>query len=117
MAKNTNLNSPINIYRIRERKAAPIESPNIWSDEMAKELAEYNLRKHMILTFSYSLNVPYNPLLINNAVVELYNEELGMEKARFVISGISYTSGSAQMTIDITNVSDLSFIGGVASVR
>ena len=117
VAKNTNLNSPINIYRIRERKAAPIESPNIWSDEMAKELAEYNLRKHMILTFSYSLNVPYNPLLINNSVIELYNEELGMEKARFVISGISYTSGSAQMTIEITNISDLSFIGGVTNGR
>jgi hypothetical protein len=84
---------------------------------MAKELAEYNLRKHMILTFSYSLNVPYNPLLINNTVVELYNKELGMEKAKFVISGISYTSGSAQMTIEVTNISDLSFIGGVTNGR
>lgn len=117
VAKNTNLNSPINIYRIRERKAAPIESPNIWSNEMAQELAEYNLRKYMILTFSYSLNVPYNPLLTNNTVVELYNEDLGLEKAKFVISGISYTSGSAQMAIEITNISDLSFIGGVANGR
>ena len=40
-----------------------------------------------------------------------------MEKARFVISGISYTSGSAQMAIEITNISDLSFIGGVANGR
>lgn len=117
VAKNTNLNSPINIYRIRERKSSPIESPNVWSDEMAKELAEYNLRKHMILTFNYSLSVPYNPLLLNNAAVELYNEELNMEKAKFIISGISYTSGSAQMKIEITNISDLSFIGGVANVR
>lgn len=117
VAKNTNLNSPINIYRIRERKTAPIESPNIWSEEMAKELAEYNLRKHMILTFNYSLTVPYNPLLLNNTVVELYNTELNIEKARFLINGIQYTSGSAQMQIDITNISDLSFIGGVASGR
>lgn len=117
VAKNTNLNSPINIYRIRERKQAPIESPNIWSDDMAKELAEYHLRKHMMLTFSYQLTVPYNPLLLNNTIIELYNDDLNIEKARFIISDISYTSGSAQMQINVTNISDLSFIGGVANGR
>ena len=39
IAKNTNLNSPINIYRIKERKMMPIDTANVWSDEMAEELA------------------------------------------------------------------------------
>jgi hypothetical protein len=34
-AKNTNLASPINIYHIKERREPPIDSANIWSDDMA----------------------------------------------------------------------------------
>jgi hypothetical protein len=35
VSKNTNLNSPINIYRIKERRMSPIDTANIWSDDMA----------------------------------------------------------------------------------
>ena len=35
IAKNTNLQSPINIYRIKERKTSPIDTANVWSDDMA----------------------------------------------------------------------------------
>ena len=117
VAKNTNLSSPINIYRIKERKMAPIETPNIWSDEMADELANFNLRKHTILNMQQQCVVPYNPLLVVNNIIEVENKDLNMEREKYIINGISYTSGSATMSIEISNLTSLPQIGGIQYAR
>lgn len=113
IVKNTNLNSPINIYHIKERKMAPIDTANVWSDEMAEELAQFNLRKKSILNVKQQCTVPYNPLLMVNNIIEVDNKELNMKRERYIINGISYTSGSATMTIDIANITNLPLIGGI----
>ena len=113
IVKNTNLNSPINIYHIKERKMAPIDTASVWSDEMAEELAQFNLRKKSILNVKQQCTVPYNPLLMVNNIIEVDNKELNMKRERYIINGISYTSGSATMTIDIANITNLPLIGGI----
>jgi hypothetical protein len=113
VAKNTNLQSPINIYRIKERKMAPIDTANIWSDDMAQQLAEFNLRKQTILNTQQQCTVPYNPLLSVNNIVEVENKDLNMRRSQYVINSISYTSGSATMSIEITNLTSLPSIGGI----
>ena len=72
-SKNTNLHSPINIYHIKERKMPPIDTANIWSDDMAQELADYHLRQKSILSLQQSCTVPYNPLLMVNNIIEVEN--------------------------------------------
>lgn len=113
VAKNTNLNSPINIYHIKERKMSPINTPNIWSDEMAQELADFNLRKKSILNMKQSCTVPYNPLIIVNNIVEVENKELNMKRSRYIVNSVSYTSGSATMSIEVSNLTNLPSIGGI----
>ena len=113
VAKNTNLQSPINIYRIKERKMAPIDTANIWSDEMAQELADFNLRKQTILNMQQQCTIPYNPLLAVNNIIEVENNDLNIRRSKYIINSISYTSGSATMSIEISNLTSLPSIGGV----
>lgn len=115
IAKNDNLSSPINIYYIKERRTTPIENANVWSDDMAQELADFHLRNKSILTLKQQIEVPYNPMLIVNTVVELENKELAMKREKYIIKSISYTSGSATMSIEIANLDNLPLIGGLLS--
>jgi hypothetical protein len=92
---------------------APIDTPNVWSDENAEEFANSNLRKKSILNMKQQCTVPYNPLLMVNNIVEVENNDLKMKRNRYVINSISYTSGSATMSIEISNISNLPFIGGI----
>lgn len=113
IVKNENLNSPINIYYIKERMDAPIQDPNIWSDEMAEDLAKYNLRKKTILALKQNINVPYNPLLMVNNLIEISNKDLNIDKEKFLINSISYTSNNPTMTIEVININELPIIGQV----
>ena len=113
ISKNTNLHSPINIYHIKERKMPPIDTANIWSDDMAQELADYHLRQKSILSLRQSCTVPYNPLLMVNNIIEVENQELNMQRNRYLINSISYTSGNATMQIEISNITNLPMIGGI----
>lgn len=112
-AKNTTLSSPINIYRVKERKMPPITSPNIVSDEMAKEFADFNLRRKTILSTKQTLELLYNPLLFVNNVIEITNKDLKMHRDKYIINSITRTSGGAMMQVDVSNLSNLPSIGGV----
>lgn len=113
IVKNTNLNSPINIYHIKERKMAPIDTANVLSDESAEELAKFHLRKKSILNMKQQCNVPYNPLIMVNSIVEIENKDLNMEREKYMVNSVSYTSGSATMQIDIANITNLPTVGGI----
>lgn len=113
IVKNDNLSSPLNIYRIKERPMPPINDANVWSDDMAKELATYHLRKHTIIPLTQQMEVPYNPILMVNNVVEIDNEDLQIKREKFLINNISYTSGSGVMSINVSNLDSLPIIGGL----
>lgn len=107
VAKNENLASPINIYAIKERRKATIDNANVWTDDMAKELAEYNLRQATLFQLKQSISVPFNPLLMVNNIIELTNENLHMSKQKWLITGISYTMGDRSMNLDLTAINYL----------
>lgn len=113
ISKNTNLTSPINIYYIKERYLDPIDSPNVWSDKMAQDLADYNLKLRSILQLKQTVTVPYNPILSVNNIIEITVLDLGMKREQFLINSISYTSGSPTMNLEIVNLNYLPTIGGV----
>lgn len=115
IVKNENLNSPINIYYIKERMDSPISNANIWSDEMAEDLARYNLRKKSIIALKQTINVPFNPMLMVNNLIEIKNTDLNMDRQRFIINSVSYVSGSATMSIEIVNVDQLPIVGQVTN--
>jgi hypothetical protein len=88
VVKNTNLNSPINIYYIKERKMSPINSANIFSDEQAEELAKFYLRSKTVYNIKQTCTVPYNPFLIVNNIIEIANKDLNMKRDRYIINAI-----------------------------
>lgn len=113
VVKNDNLNSPINIYYIKERYATPITNSNIWSDEMAQDLGKYELRKKSIIPLKQGIEVPYNPLLMVNNIIEIKNRDLNMSNHRFLINSISHTSGSLTMSLEVVNIDELPIVGQV----
>ena len=113
IVKNENLGSNINIYYIKERYGETIQDENIRSNEQAKERGQFELRKNAILVFQQTITVPYNPILKVNNLIELEEDDLGLHGDRFLINSISYSSGSPQMQLEITNINSLPFIGGV----
>lgn len=108
-AKNDNLSSPINVYMIKERRKATITNANVWTDDMAKELAEYHLREATLYQLKQSITVPFNPLLMVNNLIELTNENLNMERDRWLITGISYSVGDESMRLDLTALNYLPY--------
>ena len=108
-AKNDNLSSPINVYMIKERRKATITNANVWTDDMAKELAEYHLREATLYQLKQSITVPFNPLLMVNNLIELTNENLNMERDRWLITGISYSIGDESMRLDLTALNYLPY--------
>ena len=58
-------------------------------------------------------NVPYNPLIMVNSIVEIENKDLNMEREKYMVNSVSYTSGSATMQIDIANITNLPTVGGI----
>ena len=111
--KNDNLNSPINVYYIKERFAPPISNANIWSDEMATDLAKYELRKKTIIPLKQNIEVPYNPMLLVNNLIEIYNQDLNITNQRFLINAVSHTSNNATMSLEIINIDELPIVGQV----
>ena len=113
IAKNTNLNSSINIYYVKERCGSLIESSSVYSNQQAEELAAYHLRRSTIQQFTQQIQVPYNPLLSVNNIIEITIKKLKIERKRFLINSISYVSRDSAMVIGITNIDELPIIGGV----
>ena len=58
-------------------------------------------------------SVPYNPFLMVNNLIEIENKDLDMKRSKYIINSISYTSGSPTMQIEISNITNLPFIGGI----
>ena len=57
--------------------------------------------------------MPYNPLLVVNNIIEVENVDLNLRRNKYIVNAISYTSGSATMSIEISNITSLPSIGGI----
>lgn len=112
-SQNTNPASPLCIARIG-RRIAYINDSNIYSDDLAQQRADYELRKFGILKTTMTVTVSFNPLLFVNNLITITDEYYGLQRARFLIQSISYTLGDqCEMTLtcsNIANFSDLTLI-------
>ena len=104
MAKNENPLSPLCIQRIG-RRIEYINDSNIYSDDLAQQRANYELRKFGILKTTMNIQVSFNPLLFVNNLVTITDKYYNLARERFLIQSISYTIGNeSQLTISCSNI-------------
>ena len=104
MAQNKNPASPLCIQRIG-RRIEYINDSNIYSDDLAQQRADYELRKFGILKTTMNINVAFNPLLFVNNLINITDSYYGLDRERFLIQSISYTIGNeCQMTVSCSNI-------------
>lgn len=106
MAKNNNPASPLCIARIG-RRIEYINDSNIYSDDLAQQRANYELRKFGILKTTFNITVSFNPLLFVNNLITITDKYYNLERARFLIQSISYTIGDdCKMTVSCSNIAN-----------
>ena len=104
---NENPSSPICVQRVGKRAAPKYNESNIWSDELAYDLAEYYLRQSSFLSIDFSCTVNFNPILTVNNICEVENEFLDYEREKLLITSLSYSSGEGSMSLKLCNTSEL----------
>jgi len=72
-AINDDPSSPCCYQRIGLRTGSIINDSNITSDSLAKERADYELRKNLILKTNVPLSIRINPLLSVNTIIGITN--------------------------------------------
>lgn len=107
---NENPSSPICIQRIGRRMGQKYSENNVWNDSMAEELANYYLRKASFLSVQFSMPVSFNPILNVNNICEVENNFLNLKRDKLLITSISFSSESSEMTLSCSNTQDLPFI-------
>lgn len=107
IVSNNNPASPICVEQIGRRMAPTYKEPNIWSDELAKDLANYYLRKKSFVATSFTSNVSFNPVLTVNNICEVEDEFLSLEREKLLITSISFNSDSGLMSVQFCNTDTL----------
>ena len=107
---NENPASPICVQRIGRRMGQKYTETNVWNDSIAKELANYYLRKSSFLSVQFSMPVSFNPILNVNNICEVENDFLGLKRDKLLITSISFSSGDSEMEVTCSNTQDLPFM-------
>lgn len=107
IVENTNPASPICVQRIGRRTEVPRSESNIWSDDLAYDLARYYLRKATIVGVQFSTTVAFNPFLTVNNLCEIEDEFLDLKREKLLITSVSFTSDANSMSVQFCNTSDL----------
>jgi len=105
--ENNNPSSPICIEQVGKRMNAPYTESNIWSDDMAYDLARYYLRKASFVGVDFSCTVSFNPVLTVNNLCEVEDHFLELQREKLLIVSLSYTSGNGEMSVTFCNTTDL----------
>ena len=109
-AVNNDAGSPLCVQRMGRRMGSIINDPNITTDLLAQERADYELRKQLILRSSTSITVMYNPLLNVNNLIAISDEFFELDHEKFLLQGISCSLDySGQMSVTISNIVNLPF--------
>lgn len=107
IVSNNNPASPICVEQIGRRMAPTYNEENVWSDDLAYDLARYYLRKASIIAVDFSSMVSFNPILTVNNICEIEDDFLDLRREKLLINSISFSSESGQMSIQFCNTSDL----------
>lgn len=104
---NENPMSPLCVQRIGRRMAPPYTEENVWSNDLAKSLAQYYLRQKSYMQVQFSAPVSFNPILTVNNLCEVEDDFLNFKREKLLITAISYTSDTGEMTLTLVNTTDL----------
>ena len=107
VVSNNNPASPICVERVGRRMQPTYTEANIWSDDLAHDLAAYYLRKASFVSVGFTCNVSFNPILTVNNICEVEDEFLQLYREKLLITSISFTSESGLMSVQFSNTSDL----------
>ena len=106
IARNDDPSSPICIRRIG-RHIDYINDSSIYSDKLAQDRADYELRCKSILNTSVSISATFNPLIFVNNIITIEDEFYNFKREKFVIQSISYNIGvDNKMSITISNLTN-----------
>ncbi len=109
--KNNDSSSPLYGGRIGYRVGNIINDPNIYSQVLADERAEYELRQQLIMKSSVSSTVVFNPFLDVNTIITISDDFFHLTYERFLIQSISCSLDfSNQMNISFSNLNNLPFV-------
>ena len=107
IVENTNPASPICVQKIGKRMSSPYSEENIWSNDLAGDLARYYLRKGSFISTQFSCDVSFNPILSVNNLCEVEDDFLNLKRDKLLLTSISFTSNEANMQVQFCNTEDL----------
>ena len=106
VASNNDPASPICIKRIG-RHIEYINDAAIYSDKLAQDRADYELRCKSIINTSVSISTTFNPLIFVDNIITIEDSFYNFKRERFVIQSISYNIGvDNKMSITLSNVTN-----------
>jgi len=109
IAVNNDERSPLCYQRVGYRTGNIINDNNIYSDVLAKERAEYELRQKLILKTTSNSTILFNPFLAVNNLITISSDFYELTQERFLLQSISFNlDTSGQMSISFSNVLNLS---------
>lgn len=107
---NNDPRSPLCIGNIGKCPDDILSDPNIWSNETAKDLGRYNLRKKSLIPLNLSVSTKMNPLLSVDFLCEIENDYFDFKREKCVINSLSYNDNTGIMSLEMTNIQDLQFV-------
>lgn len=110
VVSNENPASPICVQQVGRRSAPKYTEANIWSDDLAYDLARYYLRQASFVAVDFNTSVGFNPILTVNNICEVENEFLGLTREKLLITSISFNSSDGLMSLKMCNSKDLPFV-------
>lgn len=109
--KNDDPASPLCGKRIGYRTGSTINDSNIYSQVLADERADYELRQVLILKSTTSASVVFNPFLEVNNIIAISDEFFNLTYERFLLQSVSCSLDfSNQMSISFSNLNNLPFV-------
>ena len=88
-AINESPSSKINIYHFPDAKSTYVTNDNIYSDELAQDLADYTLLKGKILSIKENFNCTCIPHLDVNRIVGLSDNYLNLRYSKFILNSLT----------------------------
>ena len=102
-ARNENPKSVSNVWSL-EPTVLRITDDNIYSDDLARQRAEYELFKQGLLTITYNFKCTFMPILDVNKIVTVSNSEYGFENVPFLIQSVNIPISQKDNDISLTMV-------------
>ncbi len=109
-AENHNPFSPTRIEYIGRKEAVIIDSPMAYSEQRAKEYAEYMLKRKSILQEGITIQSMPIPHLDVDRVINITDQHYGYQQQRFIIQSITLPLGvTGQASIVASNIATLPY--------